>query len=110
MEIHTVVERRDSAQYDGTNGAEIVEMFEGTVISDDGTLLVFRHPNESVHRVAVGSHILFVDNRGVNDGYCDWKGSYLSESFNRKYQDSTTQNDRLALLETEVAALKQSRP
>lgn len=113
METRTVVEYRDSVQYDGTNGREIaIELFEADPdsVTDDGTTLTFTHPNGVVHQVPSGSHILFVDNRGINDGRCDWKGSYPDAAFNRKFRTEATRSAEIARLADRIAALENSRP
>lgn len=55
-----VTELRESAQYDGTNGADLVAWLDGTytLISDDGSLLVFKDGESFVRRIPVGNWLI----------------------------------------------------
>lgn len=54
-----VVERRESIQYDGTNGQHVAEEFlTCTVVSDDGEQLVFLSGDGEEIRVPVGHFVI----------------------------------------------------
>jgi hypothetical protein len=86
MDTRIVIECYEEVVYDGSNGPDIVALFEGHPVSDDGQMLVFRHPNGAVRRAGAGDHILFIDNRGINDGWCDWKRVVPDETFTKRFR------------------------
>lgn len=67
-----VTELRESRQFDGTNGADLVAWLDGsyTLISDDGSLLVFKDGEGFVKRIPVGNWLVRDGNRSLT-----WHGS-----------------------------------
>ena len=55
-----VTEVRESAQYDGTNGAALADWLDGsyTVASDDGTRLVLRDGEGTRKRIPLGGWLV----------------------------------------------------
>lgn len=58
---------RESRQYDGTNGADLIAWLDGsyTVISDDGNLLVFKDGENFVRRIPAGNWLIRDGNRSL---------------------------------------------
>lgn len=63
----TVTARLESAQYDGTNGATLVEWLDGsyTVISDDGQLLVMKDGEGTRKRIRLNGWLVRDANRNL---------------------------------------------
>lgn len=70
MALVTVL--RESARYDGTNGADLIAWLDGTytIISDDGTTLVFSDGENFVRRIPAGNWLIRDGNRALV-----WHGS-----------------------------------
>jgi hypothetical protein len=62
-----VTERLESAQYDGTNGAALVDWLDGsyTVISDDGQLLILRDGEGTRKRIRLNGWLVRDVNRNL---------------------------------------------
>jgi hypothetical protein len=66
VDVINMVRANGFAQYDGTNGAGIVAKFNGTVVSDDGTTLLFSPDGapEAVLTATVGQWVWWQDASG----------------------------------------------
>ncbi len=67
MEIKTLVRAARSAQYDGTNGAELVAHIGGIVESDDGTTLEFSADPSGMYgtrTATVGQWVTWIEESG----------------------------------------------
>ena len=61
VDIINIVPVTRAAVYDGTNGADLVAEFAGTVVSDDGTTLVFHAESDpdNPREAAVGQVVMW---------------------------------------------------
>jgi len=62
-----VTERLESAQYDGTNGAALVEWLDGSysVVSDDGQLLILRDGEGTRKRIRLNGWLVRDSSRNL---------------------------------------------